>query len=205
MTITPSARGLRFGMVALGALLLSTVGGAGVASALDDPYGDEPVEVGVQISEIDQPGSLSMSVAGSSATLTEAGSTAATRQFTGTLPTVTVTDTRSADEIPEGAYWYVLGSITDFTGDAGQPSISSADSFGWAPELLEGDPGSVSAGSEVDPGEGFVDAEFLSMANDSAAISPEGSWSVNAGLTLKTPSTVAPGAYSATLTLSLFE
>jgi hypothetical protein len=34
-------------------------------------------------------------------------STPTVRQFTGSLPTVTVTDTRLPDQIPAGAGWYV--------------------------------------------------------------------------------------------------
>ncbi|MET0353371.1 MAG: hypothetical protein ABW038_05395 [Plantibacter flavus] len=205
MITTRPRSGVRIGLTAVGALLLATVGGAGAAAALDDPQGDNDVDVSVDIVELAEPGTLAMTVAAPSTALTENGSTGTTRQFTGTLPTVTVTDTRTAEEIPEGAYWYVLGSITDFTGDAGQPAISSADSFGWEPALVAGDPGSVSEGDPVAPGEGFDDVEMLAMAFDSGVIAPEGSWSADADLTLRTPSTVAPGEYSATLTLSLFE
>ena len=189
----------------LAAATLSVMGGSSIAFALDDPYGDSDVDVSVEVEELDEPGALAMTIAGTSAALTEEGSTATQREFTGTLPTVTVTDTRDVADIPAGAYWYVLGSITDFTGDAGQPAIVSADSFGWTPELISGDPGSVSAGDEVDPGEGFVDPEIFSMAYDSAAVSPEGTWSASADLKLRTSASVAPGQYSATLTLSLFE
>jgi hypothetical protein len=198
------AFGYRASIALVGAATLSVVGASGIALAVD-PYGDEDVAVSVEIAELEGPGVLAMTVAGQSSTLTESGSTAAERRFTGTLPTVTVTDTRTADEIPEGAYWYVLGSITDFTGKAGQPDIVSADSFGWTPRLVAGDPGSVAAGDEVEPGEGFDDTEILAMAYDSAVINPEGSWSANADLELATGATVAPGQYSATLTLSLFE
>jgi hypothetical protein len=198
------AFGYRASIALVGAATLSVVGASGIALALD-PYGDEDVAVSVEIAELEGPGVLAMTVAGQSSTLTESGSTATERQFTGTLPTVTVTDTRTADEIPDGAYWYVLGSITDFTGTAGQPSIDSAESFGWTPRLVAGDPGSVAAGDEVDPGEGFDDTEILAMAYDSEVINPEGSWSANADLKLRTGATVAPGQYSATLTLSLFE
>lgn len=189
----------------VGAATLSVIGGSGMALAAGDPYGDSDVDVSVDIVELDEPGALAMTIGGTSTALTEEGSTATERQFTGTLPTVTVTDTRDPADIPTDAYWYVLGSITDFTGNSGQPSIISADSFGWAPRLVAGDEGSVSAGDEVEPGEGFVDPEILSVAYDSAIISPEGSWSANADLTLRTPATVAPGQYTATLTLSLFE
>ncbi|WP_426998289.1 hypothetical protein [Pseudarthrobacter sp. N5] len=78
------------------------------------------------------PGVLAMSVAGTTTMLTEDGSTPTVRQFKGTLPTVTVTDTRVADEIPAGAGWYVLGTSSDFAGGSGQPAIS-ASHLGWAP------------------------------------------------------------------------
>ena len=195
----------RMSIAAVGALTLSVLGGSGFAAALDDPYGDEEVAVSVDIAEVEEPGALSMTVDGTTAALAETPGTPTTRLFSGSLPTVTVTDTRAPEDIPEGAFWYVLGSITDFSGDAAQPDIISADSFGWAPVLTEGDPGSVSAGDEVEPGEGFVDPEILSVAYDSAEIAPEGSWSANAGLTLKTGADVAPGKYTAQLTLSLFE
>jgi hypothetical protein len=192
-------------IAAVGALTLSVLGGSGIAAALDDPYGDDEVAVSVDIAEVEGPGALSMTVDGTTAALTETPGTPTTRLFTGNLPTVTVTDTRAPEDIPEGAFWYVLGSITDFSGDAAQPDIISADSFGWAPVLTDGDPGSVAAGDEVEPGDGFVDPEILSVAYDSAEIAPEGSWSANAGLTLKTDAGVAPGKYTAQLTLSLFE
>jgi hypothetical protein len=198
------AFGYRASIALVGAATLSVVGASGIALAVD-PYGDEDVAVSVEIAELEGPGVLAMTVGGTSSTLTESGSTATERRFTGTLPTVTVTDTRTADEIPDGAYWYVLGSITDFTGQAGQPAIDSAESFGWTPRLVAGDPGSVAAGDEVEPGEGFDDTEILAMAYDSEVIAPEGSWSANADLELATAATVAPGQYSATLTLSLFE
>lgn len=202
--MTRHALGYRVAAAAAGAVTLSVVGASGMALA-DDPYGDSDVAVSVDIAEIDEPGVLAMTVAGGSATLAENGTTATNRRFTGQLPTVTVTDTRDPADIAVGAYWYVLGSITDFVGNSGQPNILSADSFGWTPNLLTGDPGSVSAGDAVEPGEGFTDSEMLSMAFDSGAIVSEGSWTANAGLELVTSPTVAPGQYSATLTLSLFE
>ena len=186
------------------------VGVAGAAIA--DEYGDQDVDVNVAITELDEPGVLAMSVAGSSTTLTEDGSTATVRQFTGALPTVTVTDTRTAEEIPDGAFWYVLGSSSDFTGDAGQPAIG-AGHLGWAPSLIDGgESGLVAAGDEVDTvldtgpnAVGVVDQELLAMAFDSEAVASEGSWTATADLFLRTPATVAPGDYTATITLSLFE
>lgn len=203
---------VRVAAATLGALVLTTVAGVGIATA-EENHGDENVDVTVEIPTIEEPGVLALSVAGTSATLTEAGSTELVRQFTGSLPTVTVTDTRTADEIPDGAFWYVLGTSTDFVGTAGQPDIG-AEYLGWAPRLIDADPGSVSAGDEVysavDTAEapnnvGLVDEELFAMASDSGAISEEGQWTATADLSLRTPATVAPGSYAATITLSLFE
>ena len=198
----------RCSVAAVAAALLVGVAGAAIA----DEYGNDDVEVNVAISELDEPGVLAMSVAGSSATLTESGSTATVRQFTGSLPTVTVTDTRTAEEIPDGAFWYVLGSSTDFTGEVGLWGLGAGPG-GWAPQLIDGgESGLVAEGDQVDTvldagpnNVGLVDQELLAMAFDSEAVAPEGQWTATADLFLRTPATVAPGNYTATLTLSLFE
>jgi len=198
----------RCSAAAVGAVMLVGIASAAIA----DEYGDADVDVNVAISELDVPGVLAMSVAGSSTTLTEDGSTETVRQFTGSLPTVTVTDTRTAEEIPDGAFWYVLGSSSDFTGDAGQAGID-AGHLGWAPALIDGgESGQVAAGDQVDTvldsgpnAVGVVDQELLAMAFDSEAVAPEGSWTATADLFLRTPATVEPGNYTGTITLSLFE
>lgn len=200
----------RWAAVTVGATILVGVAGAAVA---EEQHGDEDVDVTVAISEIDQPGVLAMSVAGTSTTLAENGSDALVRQFTGTLPTVTVTDTRDPADIPAGVGWYVLGTATSFTGNAGQPAIG-ADHLGWAPRLIDGgDAGLVTEGDPVqtvldttapDPF-GLVDQELFAMAIDSAAIAEEGQWTATADLTLRTAADVAAGTYTGTVTLSLFE
>jgi hypothetical protein len=195
---------------AAGAVLLVGVAGAAFA---DDDYGTDDVDVNVNITELPETGVLAMTVAGNATSLTETGTDPTVREFTGTLPTVTVTDTRVyPDRISPDAFWYVLGTSSDFTGDAAQPDIT-ADHLGWAPALVGGtDPGEVAAGDQVDTvldsgpdAVGLVDQELLAMASSSQAINPTGAWSVNAALFLKTPITVVPGSYTATLTLSLFE
>jgi hypothetical protein len=192
---------------ALGAMLIGTVALASAASA--DQVGDDSnVDVSVEIESTVEPGNLAFSVASSSTTLSEVDSTVPeTREFTGTLPEVTVTDTRSADQIAEGSFWYVLGSASDFTGEAG---TIGAENLGWAPALVSGsDSGLVEAGEGVDPelenGPGLVDQDLLVSAFDSTEVNPEGSWTANADLTLRTGEDVAAGAYSSTITLSLFE
>lgn len=205
---------LRATAVTLGALML-TAAGAAAANAADPVGDDSSVDVSVEVTELTEPGVLAMTVGDTSVSLAESGSTELVRQFTGTLPTVTVTDTRTADEIPEGAAWYVLGSSTDFVGDAGQPAIG-AGHLGWAPALIDGgESGLVAAGDEVDTvvdddadpanNVGLVDQELLASAWNSGEVATEGTWTANAGLFLRTESTVAAGNYTSTLTLSLFE
>lgn len=205
-----TALATRCAAVAAGSAVLVGVAGAAFA---DESHGDDQVDVTVSIAEIDEPGVLAMSVANTSATLTENGSTALVRQFTGELPTVTVTDTRTPDQIAAGAGWYVLGTSTEFVGDAGQPSIG-ADHLGWVPRLVDGgDAGLVTEGEPVqtvmdqdapDP-YGLVDEELLALAYDSGEVAAEGQWSATADLMLRTTADVAAGTYSGTVTLSLFE
>jgi hypothetical protein len=200
------ATAARIGAATLGGLLLASIAGAAFA---DDEYGNDDVDVNVSISEIEEPGVLALTVAGDSTTLTESGSDALVRQFTGVLPTVTVTDTRDAADIPDGAFWYVVGTASAFIGDAGQPNITS-DHLGWTPSLLTPNDGEVAQGPQVDTvldagpnNVGLEGSELLSMALSSdEAI---GSWDANANLLLKVPATVAPGNYTSVLTLSLFE
>ncbi|MFI6262455.1 hypothetical protein [Micromonospora sp. NPDC051006] len=197
---------------AAGAALAGTM--ALQAPALADPDDSADVRVTVDIEEIREPGVLAMSIAGDSVALSEDGSTLLVRQFVGTLPTVTVTDTRTEEEVPAGAAWAVLGSATDFAGSAGQAPIS-AGHLGWAPRLLDGgDTGLVTEGEEVvtvldeptQPGNnvGLVDQELLVSTFDSGAVAGD-SYSVNADVYLRTPAEVAAGEYTSTLTLSLFE
>ncbi|WP_258068031.1 hypothetical protein [Rathayibacter sp. AY1B5] len=204
-----TALAARCAAVMAGAALLTAVAGAAVA---DENYGDQDVDVNVSIAELTEPGVLAMTVAGTSTDLTETGSTALVRQFTGTLPTVTVSDTRTADEIPAEAGWYVLGSASEFTGDASQEPIG-ADHFGWTPRLLDGgDSGLVTEGDQVDTvlddgddAVGLVDQELLALALDSGAVAEEGQWTASADLFLRTDATVEAGDYTGQLTLSLFE
>jgi hypothetical protein len=182
--------------------------------ALAEPGDSGDVRVTVDIEEIDEPGVLALSIAGDSVALSEDGSTLLIRQFVGTLPTVTVTDTRTPEEVPDGAAWAVLGSATDFVGSAGQAPIS-AGHLGWKPNLIDGgDTGLVTEGEEVatvvdeptQPGNnvGLVDQELLVSTFDSEAVTGD-AYSVDADLYLRTPAEVAAGSYTSTLTLSLFE
>ncbi len=194
----------RIGVAALGIGILAVAGGGTAFAA-----GEDTVDVQVDIAPDAEPGVLALTVANGSTSLTEGPSSGTHRTFAGTLPTVTVTDTREPEDVDPDSYWYVMGAITDFTGDADQPNIVAADAFGWFPKILSGNPDGgtqlVAEGDPVAPGTGgFVDAELLSIADRSQAAAG-GSYSASADLLLKTPSTVAPGAYAATITLTLLE
>jgi hypothetical protein len=201
--------------IVVGAAMAVLVGGMALPSpASAEPGDSEDVRVTVDIAEIREPGVLALTIAGNSVALSEDGSTLLIRQFVGTLPTVTVTDTRTPEEVPAGAAWAVLGNCTEFAGSAGQPPIS-AGHLGWRPNLIDGgDTGQVSEGQEVvtvldpptQPGNnvGLVDQELLVSTFDSAAVTGD-SYTVNANLFLRTPVDVAPGTYTSTLTISLFE
>ncbi|MFF2486294.1 hypothetical protein ACFVSU_07850 [Microbacterium sp. NPDC058062] len=188
---------------ALGGALL--IGGAGAAIA--DEVGNEDVDVNVNIEALEPVGALTLSVAPGGATLEEVPSANEDlRQFNGTLPIVTVTDDR--EEVPVGQFWYVVGQSSALT--SGANSIA-AGNLGWTPHLLtaEGD-GEVAEGDEVgtvlDGDIGLSTGEdALALSLDSGEAASVGTWSANADLFLKTPKTVAPGAYTGTITLTLWE
>lgn len=200
---------VRYSAIALGAALLVSAGAA--AASAEENLGDTDIDVNVEIPQIDEPGLLALTVASGSTTLSEDGSNGLDRRFTGTLPTVTVTDTRTADEIPAGSAWYVMGSASEFTA-AGSTATISAEHLGWTPELVEGAGAGedfISVGGDVAPvadgGAGLVDQELLYLGEAEEAASSGGSWSATAELLLKVPATVEPGSYTSTITLSLFQ
>lgn len=198
----------RYAAGVLGGLMLVGVGSAAFA-AYPDAEDSSGVDVKVDIAQV-QNGALSLTVANTETTLTETGSTAENRQFTGALPNVTVTDTRT--EVPSGVFWYVTGQASDFAGTAGQSPITP-DHLGWSPALVTTGNGEVTAGDEVktsldeSPNNvGLVGEELLALSLDSASsTAASGQWTAGADLVLKTPIDVAPGAYTSLLTLSLFE
>ncbi|KQQ09814.1 hypothetical protein [Rathayibacter sp. Leaf296] len=192
-----------------GGFLLLGVAGTAVAAEVELESND--VDVNVEIAELPGGGALSMTVAGDSTELTEAGSTSVIRQFTGTLPTVTITDTRDAEDVPAEAGWYVVGTADDFTNTTGD--VISAANLGWQPRVIDGgETGLIAEGDRVetavdegDDNTGLVDQELLALTNQSAEVNPTGPFTANADLFLRTAPTVEAGDYSSTLTLSLFE
>ena len=191
----------------VGSVMLIGVAGAAIAEEIGE---GEDVSVNVEITPEEPIGALTMSVASNATSLTEGEAPAeGVRQFNGELPTVTVTDDREV--VPEGVFWYVTGQSSSFATTAGD--TITADHLGWAPRLItEAPAGEVAEGPVVDTvidgganGVGLTGEELLALTLDSGDARPTGSWSANADLFLKTPSDVAPGSYSATITLSLWE
>lgn len=201
-----TTRGLLRGVAGItGATLLVGVAGAAFA----DPVEDDAVRVDVEIGAVEPASALSMSVAAESTTLVEVPSgDPAVRQFDGDLPVVTIADDR--DEVPQGQYWYVTGQSSEFAAE-GLPSLP-AGHLGWRPNLITAGNGEVAEGGEVetvlDDGPnavGLVAEELLALALDSTEARVQGVWEADADLFLKTPVDVAPGSYSAVITLTLWE
>lgn len=194
---------------ALGAVLLGVVATATVATA--EPGDDLGVPVTVTIED---QGELSLSVASTDpVALSEIEGVTDAREFRGTLPTVTVSDTRS--DVPEGVGWAVVGSASDFT-DAGDPTKTfGGEHLGWTPRLLSAANEGVGEGdaisSVVDDGTGAATVglegeELLFSAWDSSEVQAvSGTWQATADLVLRTPADIPSGQYGSTLTLSLFE
>ncbi|SEG63680.1 Immunoglobulin I-set domain-containing protein [Nonomuraea solani] len=127
-------------------------------------------------------GHLTLSVAGTAATLTAAN---AGQSATGSLNTATVTDQRGTV-----AGWSLVGQVTDFTSAAGGAIAASA--LGWRP--------STDGAAAPGPGAALGQATTLCSA---ATGTGTGVSACAADLTLNVPAGTRPGAYTATLTLTL--
>ena len=183
---------------------------------------DEGVDVSVTIDDLTPPGSLAMTVAANNGVaLTENGSDAVNRQFTGTLPVVTVSDTRSTAEIPAGSRWSVVGQASAFTAPGVDPI--GAEYLGWTPKfattpapaddvevgdqiasIVDATNTGGAGGPTTDSGlyAGGLEGQELLVSTDDAAT---GSWDVTADLALRVPADTAAGEYTSVVTLSLFD
>lgn len=121
--------------------------------------------------------------------------------FSGALPTVTVSDRRSAQQAAGGG-WTVSGQASDLTSDRG--SGLTAGHLGWTPAVVEGHDG-VAPGSPVASvlraGPGLLEPATLASASHEAR---EGIAELSAELSLDVPIGTTAGHYTGTLTLSLF-
>lgn len=111
----------------------------------------------------------------------------------GRIGTVTVRDARGG---PAG--WSLIGKVGDFTGPGGVRI--PAGSLSWTPSCVaaEGSPSVCVAGSA-----GVVGAEGAVLASTADASLVGGTFTVDAGVSLRVPPYTPPGAYTAVLTLTL--
>lgn len=196
---------LRGSVIAFGAALLVSAGSAAMAEVEQDA---EDVDVTVEIAPLAGPGALAMTIDGDSTALVEGESTDLERVFTGTLPKVTVSDTRAPEDVPVDAAWYVVGTASDFHDEDGVSTIQ-ASNLGWSPKLVaeEGEGEAfVEVGGDVAPSRpGVIDQDLLFLAESAEANAGGGVFSATADLDLVVPAAVPSGTYSSTITLSLFE
>lgn len=225
---TAPAGGNADGTLSVSALSLGEYGiGAGehtlsVAWAADDdvlasaPFtvtedGEEPEpgdSAGITITaEIPEPGpgegalTLSIPDAAAGIDLGEGENAGDRIVFSGALPTVIVTDSRSDDEAAGGG-WSTSGQVSDFVNGE---TVLDGSHLGWVPEVLTPKDG-LTAGAPVASGldgggDGLSAPSTLATA---AGAGRAGSAELGAGLDLLFPVDAAPGTYESTITVSLF-
>ena len=159
---------------------------------------NSPVTINVTVAAS---GALTVTVATpATASLTVSGSTG-----TGTLPNVTIHDTRNT--FPG---WSVSGQESTFTSSATPSTPISGNQLGWAPTAATGsnafDGTHVALGATVapaSPGLGTT-AAVLALAHAGFGADPSGatSWIASAALTLNIPVSTTAGAYTGSLAIT---
>ncbi|WP_211282122.1 alpha/beta hydrolase-fold protein [Diaminobutyricimonas aerilata] len=147
-------------------------------------------------------GVLALTVAdfGDGVTLSEPENAGDRLRFTGALPEVTVSDSRTAQQAGVGG-WAVSGQADAFT-STGQ--TVGADHLGWTPQVLTPRPG-LTAGAPVatvmSGGSGLDTPGRLASADREGRF---GSAKLGAALSLEVPVDTQPGTYTGKITVSLF-
>ena len=163
--------------------------------------GDIPVEAQIDGlpgdgSDGSEPGSLVLSVSEGTATLGDQRNAGDRLRMTGTMPSVTVTDTRY-----NANGWSVAGQSSDLT--AGDETVT-ADHLGWDPYVVD-DAENPIPGATVrtvlSDGEGLAAPQTLGEANADNRI---GSTELAADLNLEVPVDTEAGTYQGALSVSLF-
>ncbi|AOS63945.1 alkaline phosphatase [Actinoalloteichus hymeniacidonis] len=180
-----------------------------IAGVAFDAWGreDGPDEDGIPVRATvpdgtEAPGSLTLSVAdyGDAVQLTDAENAGDRLRSAGTLPTVSVTDSRSADVVGDGG-WTVTGQSSAFTSGT---QIVRAGHIGWTPGLASDKPG-VETGDRVatvlDGGVGLAEPATLASAVSDSRF---GTTEITADLALEVPVDTRPGDYAGSVTVSLF-
>lgn len=152
---------------------------------------DVEVEVPEQPTE-PEPGALEWSIAADSVSLGQASTLDDGRFYAeGTLPTITVTDSRVG-----GPVWELSGRATAFT--SGSASFG-AEYLGWSPQILSNPSGSYPGSSTSGTG-GLASSARLAIGLNGHNAQPT---SFTALLDLVAPADTEPGAYSSTVTLTM--
>jgi inosine-uridine nucleoside N-ribohydrolase len=117
------------------------------------------------------------------------------RRFAGTMPQVSVSDTR-----PVAVGWEVVGKAASFTG----PSQLPASALAWDPFLVRGRSGLAAGAATAAAADGGLGLSEPSLLASGADPGRKGTADLGADLELATPVNIQPGTYSTTLTLSLY-
>ncbi|HCM95681.1 MAG TPA: hypothetical protein DIT09_13865 [Glutamicibacter sp.] len=152
---------------------------------------DVEVKVPEREGELEQPGTFSWVIEGTSASLGTASQNAAGFIANGTLPKITVNDDR-----PVTNGWDVTGKASNFT--AGSDSFS-ASALGWTP-AGQGT-GGVQLGTTVLPGS----ANGLSATTLMASATGKSTANLNTGIQLLAPADAPAGDYTSTLTITALQ
>ncbi|MBD7917549.1 esterase [Cellulomonas sp. Sa3CUA2] len=166
-----------------------------------DPQNTQGVELRAVVPE-GEDGVLALSVAddGSGVTLDGPQNTGTALRFTGQLPTVTVTDSRSVSQAGVTG-WAVTGQAYTFESAT---RLLDGKHLGWTPRL-ESPRAGLAAGdaraTALGGGEGLVVPGRLASATPEGRV---GTATIGADLVLDVPVDTTPGEYTGTLSLSLF-
>lgn len=161
----------------------------------------EGIPVEAEIPE-GQAGVLALTVAdyGEGVRLSTAENQGDRLRLTGTLPAITVTDSRSAQQAGFGG-WKVSGLADAFTSGT---RILSADHLGWAPRVTtprEGLTIGPAVPTTLSAGPGLRVPATLAAATREGRT---GSATLGADLVLEVPVDTRPGTYTSSVTISLF-
>lgn len=165
--------------------------------------GEDGIPIVADIPELGGPeGALTLSVAnyGDGVVLTGPTNVGDRLRFDGTLPQVTVTDTRNATQAGDSG-WTVSGRATDFTSGTAELDAAHLGWTPWADSLRDG----VILGGTVNGilrgGPGLAAAATLATAPNEARL---GIAAVRADLLLEAPVDTPEGTYESRLKVSLF-
>lgn len=174
------------GRVSMGLWAASDAGGVPVTASVPDTS--------------TTPGSLSMTVADGAVTLGEPVTTGDRFRFAGTLPTVSVTDSRN-DAQSAGGGWTVSGQASDLVNGG---SRLRAESLGWTPKVATPRAGLVpgdAVATKLEGGAGLAAPATLATASSDAR---GGTTEIGADIVLDVPTSTRSGQYTGSLTVSLF-